>query len=128
MVILKRRGIYEIAIKAGVPILCSYTFGTTKAFSASWGGKNSLLPKLSRMARTSLFIFWGRFGLPVPRRVAITTVMGVPIHTRPSAADDPTTMDAEIQRLQSLVLETYQEIFDKHKVAYGWKHKKLIFK
>ena len=126
--ILKRRGIYEIAIKAQVPIVCSYTFGTTKAFSASWGGKNSLLPKISRMLRTSLFIFWGRFGLPVPRRVAITTVWGVPIRTNPEARHDPAAMATEIERLQQLVLKCYTDMFDKHKVAYGWKHKKLVFK
>eukprot|EP00658_Telonema_sp_P-2_P023159 TRINITY_DN19272_c0_g1_i5.p2 TRINITY_DN19272_c0_g1~~TRINITY_DN19272_c0_g1_i5.p2 ORF type:complete len:176 (-),score=40.77 TRINITY_DN19272_c0_g1_i5:258-785(-) len=135
LVILERRGIYKVAIEAGVPIMCSWTFGTTQTFSASWGGKGSLLPELSRMFRTSLFVFWGRFGLPIPMRVPLTTVFGYPIPCKqmsePKKDADPASRrawDQEIERLQEEVLATYTNLFNKHKEAYGCKHKKLVFK
>lgn len=120
----KRRGIYEIAIRAGVPLFCSYTFGTTDAFDAYWGSKGSFLPTLSRKLRTSLFVFWGRFGLPIPKRVAITTVWAEQIPV--VQCDVPT--DEQISELQQKTLQAYRVMFELHKVSYGWKHKALIIK
>ena len=37
------------------------------------------MESLSRQAQTSVFIYWGRFGLPIPRRVNITMLFGAPI-------------------------------------------------
>ena len=80
--------------------------------------------RVSRMLRTSLFLFWGRWGLPIPHRIAITTVVGTPLHV--SKTDSPT--EEQINELKERVLAEFQRIFEAHKSAYGWGHKKLVFK
>jgi hypothetical protein len=48
---IPRRGVFEIAIRSGRPLYCSYTFGTSKCFSA-WFDKQGLLSSISRSMRT----------------------------------------------------------------------------
>jgi 2-acylglycerol O-acyltransferase 2 len=123
LITLRRRGIYDIAIRSGKPLIVSYTFGATKAFSA-WFDKSGKLASISRLLRVSLFYFWGRWGLPVPRRTPITTVFATPIPVK--QCDSPT--EEQIEELRSQSLEDYRRIFDLHKKAYGWPDKQLVFK
>eukprot|EP00965_Chrysotila_dentata_P211065 6186267-Pleurochrysis_carterae.AAC.2 len=46
------------------------------------------MESLSRKAQTSIFFYWGRFGLPLPRRVNITMLFGRPIKV--DKVDQPT--------------------------------------
>eukprot|EP00299_Pterocystis_sp_00344_P009590 c4082_g1_i1.p1 GENE.c4082_g1_i1~~c4082_g1_i1.p1 ORF type:complete len:360 (+),score=62.45 c4082_g1_i1:36-1115(+) len=123
LVILNRKGIYEISLVSGTPIICTYTFGTTAAFDA-WYDQKGSLQRISRLIRTSLFLFWGRCYLPIPYRVAITTVVGRPVMIEKVSNPTPEQIDA----LRERVLAEFQRIFETHKHAYGWGKKKLVFK
>ena len=52
--------------------------------------------------------------------------MGKPIPTHSIKSEDP---DQEtIERIQTLLLDEMQEIFDRYKGLYGWDEKQLIIK
>jgi hypothetical protein len=69
-----------------------------------------------------MIVFWGRFGLPVPYRVPIVGAMGKAIHVPLKA--EPT--DAEVEEVHQKLLAAMVQLFDEHKEAYGWGHKKLV--
>ena len=53
-------------------------------------------------------------------------IMGKPIPTHSIKSEDP---DQEtIERIQTLLLDEMQEIFDRYKGLYGWDEKQLIIK
>lgn len=70
----------------------------------------------------ALIIFWGRFGLPIPYRVPIVGAMAKPIAV--PKKEDPTP--EEIERVHQQLMDAMVELFDQHKEAYGWGHKKLV--
>ncbi|KAK9908698.1 hypothetical protein WJX75_001591 [Coccomyxa subellipsoidea] len=83
----QRKGFVRVAIQAGADILPVYHIGNSQMFSF-WGPKS-----LSRWLRVSVGIFWGRFGLPLPRRHDIISLLGRPIPVR--QADHPTAEEVD---------------------------------
>ena len=84
-----------------------------------------LLKKLSYVMGASLTPFFGRFGwfLGPPRRIPVTVALGNPVKC-PQVAD-PT--HEEIDKYHQQLLDSYSELFETHKEAYGWSHKSLKF-
>ena len=74
--------------------------------------------------RISFFVFWGRWFLPIPRRIPITGIMGMPIEVEKK--DDPS--NEEIDEVHGELLKRMRNLFDTHKNAYGWQEKELIIK
>ena len=69
-----------------------------------------------------MIIFWGRFGFPIPYRIPIVGAMSKPIHVEKK--ENPS--EEEVERVHNELMAAMVELFDKHKGAYGWGHKKLI--
>lgn len=124
VIILKpRAGYVKLALTTGTPIVPFYVFGNTVTFYSfmdPWG----ILQGISRRLRVAITIGWGRFGLPIPIRVPIAIIMGEPILVEKN--DNPSF--AEIEELKQTAINAVQDLFDKHKAAYGWSHKTLIIK
>ncbi|CAB9514222.1 Diacylglycerol O-acyltransferase 2-like protein 6 [Seminavis robusta] len=120
----KRKGIVKIALKAGVPIIPVYAFGHTAAYSVLVD-PFGILEHLSNSLNTSLTPFFGRWGwlLGPPRRVPVTVCLGNPVHC--PKTESPT--QEQINEYHAKLLEGYQQVFDQHKTAYGWKDKTLEF-
>ena len=119
-----RKGIIKIALKAGVSIVPVYGFGHTAAYTVLVD-PFGILERLSNALQTSLTPFWGRWGwlLGPPRRVPITVCLGNPVQC--PQVDNPT--QEQIDKYHSQLLRHYEEVFDQHKGAYGWKNKTLKF-
>ena len=117
-----RKGIAKLALRTGHPILPAYSVGNTAAFSA-WFDPYGLLERISRAAQASFFVYWGRFFLPIPRRANITMLIGKPILVEKVA--EPT--DAQVDEVHQRLLKEMEELFNTHKAALGWGHKKIIF-
>jgi Diacylglycerol acyltransferase len=122
--IRQRKGIVKIALKAGVPLVPVYGFGHTSLWTIlvdPWG----ILQYLSKVLGISLVPFFGRFGwfLGPPRRIAVAVCLGEPVIC--PRMDNPT--QDEIEKYHEQLLLAYQELFEKHKAAYGWQHKTLKF-
>lgn len=123
-VIRKRKGIVKIALKAGAPLVPVFGFGHTalwKVVVDPFG----LLKKLSHMMGASLTPFFGRWGwfLGPPKRIPVTVCLGEPVKV-PQVAE-PT--QEQIDKYHQQLLDSYKELFETHKAAYGWKYKTLKF-
>jgi 1-acyl-sn-glycerol-3-phosphate acyltransferase len=130
-IVLKQRiGLIKLAIRTGADLVPCYLFGNTKLLGC-WAGEGipqgrTVLEWISRKVGFALIIIYGRFGLPIPRRVPILGVMGKPIPTHHIMCEDPTKEQVEI--IQTLLLDEMQDIFERYKGLYGWDEKHLIIK
>lgn len=117
-----RKGIVKIALRAGAPIVPVYGFGHTSLYTVVVD-PFGILQSISLALETSLTPFFGRFGwfLGPPPRCPVAVCMGEPIMC--PQIDEPTAED--ITKYHQLMLDSYQQLFDKHKAAYGWEHKSL---
>ena len=82
-----------------------------------------LLEQLSSMIRASIVVFYGVWGLPIPYRQKLLYVIGNPIH-----APSTTTIsnpELAVDAMHQQFCAELQRIFDRHKEAYGWRHKTL---
>jgi len=123
VVMLKsRKGLAKLALRTGTPIVPAYSIGNSRAYTAifdPWG----ILEKLSRKAQMSIFLYYGRLFLPIPRRVCITMLIGHPIMVE--KVENPT--DAQVSALHERYLREIKILFDHHKASLGWGHKELIY-
>lgn len=128
-ILLKERiGMIKLAIRTGASLVPVYEFGNTHALSC-WAGEGidglrGLLENVSRKVGFALIVIYGRFGLPIPYRVPILSVMGKPIAV--TKCEDPT--DAQIFEIQAILLEEMQSLFERYKDLYGWHDTDLIIK
>ena len=128
MTVRQRKGFVKIALETGVPIVPCYCFGNTQIFdtphAATSGATDTALARLSRYLRTSLVVFWGRFGLPIPFRVPLLTVIGRPIPCPKVDAPSPEL----VNEYHDLYLRETKRIYDKYRNCYGWDDRPLVFK
>jgi len=118
-----RKGLAKLALRTGAAIIPAYSLGNTAAFSA-WFDRWGLMERASRKLHASLFLYWGRFYLPIPHRTPITMLVGDPVLI-PNKVENPT--QAQIDQVHQLLLDRIEEVFDAHKGALGWGHKKIKF-
>lgn len=121
-----RKGIIKIALTTGASVVPVFGFG----HSGLWRiivDPFGLLQKLSIHLNLAIAPFLGRpcgllpFGPPyrIPVLTAIGDVIPVP------KLDEPTV--EQINAYHSKLLEGFTQVFETHKAAYGWPHKKLEF-
>jgi 1-acyl-sn-glycerol-3-phosphate acyltransferase len=122
--VLNRKAIVAIALKAGVPLVPVYSFGHSELWTIitdSFG----IMERLSILIDLSIVPFVGRMLLPFgpPRRRAVLVAVGEPIQCPRIEKPSRELVDEYHGKL----LERYAELFEQHKVAYGWESKKLRF-
>jgi hypothetical protein len=121
LIIHSRKGFVALALETGTQIVPCYSFGNTQIF---YSGSTSWLEKLSRSLRMSIILFWGRWGLPVPMKEPIFTVIGTPIQC--PRVDNPSK--ELIQAYHQLYMNEIRRLFETYKNAYGWEKRRLVFK
>jgi 2-acylglycerol O-acyltransferase 2 len=120
-----RKGLAKLCLKNGIAIVPAYSLGNTTAYDCWFDKKTGFLEKLSRKSQTSLFLYWGRFFLPIPYRTNITMLFGAPIKVDKMDADKITQRD--IDELHAKLLHSIETLFDEHKAALGWGHRNIRF-
>jgi 2-acylglycerol O-acyltransferase 2 len=118
----RKKGLARLALRTGTAVLPAYSFGNTQVLSC-WYDRLGLLEALSRKVQASLFVYWGRWGLPIPRRAQITMVVGRLIEVE--QCDAPT--EQQIDELHERILDEMRVHFDRHKAALGWGDRELKF-
>jgi len=88
-----------------------------------WYDPFGFMEALSRKLKVSLFVPYGRFGLPIPFRCNITMTYADPISVEKVAEPSQQQVDELHQRL----LASWSELFESHKVPLGQSHKTLNF-
>jgi len=117
-----RRGLARHCLRHGTNIVPAYSFGNTQVFGA-WWDPFGIMEWCSRKAKVSIFFYWGRLFLPIPRRAQITMTIGKPIIVEKVA--NPTV--EQIEALHDQLLQGIQDAFELHKHALGWGDKDLVF-
>ena len=118
----ERKGLAKHALRTGTPILPAYSIGNTAVYGA-WFDRWGVMEALSRRAQAALFLYWGRFCLPLPRRVNITMLFGSPLHV--DKVEQPS--QEQVDALHAQLLLAIATLFDRHKHALGWGHKTMRF-
>eukprot|EP00440_Ansanella_granifera_P041720 gb/GFBE01045235.1/.p1 GENE.gb/GFBE01045235.1/~~gb/GFBE01045235.1/.p1 ORF type:complete len:349 (+),score=46.12 gb/GFBE01045235.1/:1-1047(+) len=116
----QRKGFIKLALRSGADVIPIYMFGNTTVLSAlTWGP----LASLSRTLGVSVTVFWGRFGLPLPKPVQITYARGRPLGM--PHIENPTNED--IEKWHAVYCQKLKELFDAYKGRNpDYKHKELI--
>jgi len=117
-----KKGVARLALKTGTNVLPAYSYGNTAAFSC-WYDRWGILESVSRKAQASLFLYWGRGFLPIPRRVQITMAFGKVIEV--AKVENPS--EEEVDQLHQKILSATKEMFDLHKHSLGWGDKEMQF-
>jgi len=105
----RRRGFVKAAIQAGTPLVPVYHLGASQLLSFSGNGG------LSRKWRLTVACYWGRAGLPLPRRHDIISLVGKPIPVVQCDAPDQAAIDALHARFTAALVS----LFDQHKHLLG---------
>lgn len=114
--LLRRRGFVRIAIQSGTDIVPVYHLGQSQLLTFRG------LCSVSRRCRITLGVFWGRFGLPLPRKQPIVTLSGQPIAV--VQQDDPSR--EYVDAVHAQVVEAVQQLYNKHRhVLPGWESRDL---
>ncbi|CAM9612232.1 unnamed protein product [Ectocarpus sp. 4 AP-2014] len=82
-----RMGFVKLALRNGVPLVPAYVFGANDTFRTSNFLRKARLTIVQSL-RIALPLFWGRFGLPIPREVPIRVVFGAPLSFTRSGGSD----------------------------------------
>lgn len=116
----QRKGFIKLALRQGADVIPVYLFGNTTVLSALTAGP---LAALSRKLGVSVTLFWGRFGLPLPKCVRITYARGRPLGL-PHIAE-PT--NEEVDLWHARYCEQLVQLFDRYKTTNpDYAHKQLF--
>lgn len=82
-------------------------------------------------------MFWGRFGLPIPREVPIRVVFGAPLSFTPSSgkAGEPgaagagglrEVSDEDVRKAHGEYVSALRKLFDDNKARFGYADRELV--
>lgn len=116
----KKRGLVRLGLEEGATFVAGWFAGTTDCFNIVQDGFG-IMQWVSRRLGLSLFLFHGRWGLPIPRRSPTTLIVKT---TTLEKVESPTEEQVEVAHQQvygGLVKE-----FDELKHYIGLSDRKLI--
>lgn len=119
----KRMGLAKLSIRNNIPVVPAYSMGNTAVYS-SWYDSLGIMEGLSRKLQTSIFVFWGRWGLPIPKRANITMLLAKPIWPK-EVVDNPSK--EQVESMHQRILDGIVEAFNLHKGCCGWKERQIVF-
>ena len=125
----ERYGVIKLAIRTGSDLIPCYVFGNTQHLSFYAGesiGLRGLVERLSRSLGVACVMIFGRYGLPIPRRVPVLGVVGNPIPTKHLQKENPTQEEVDV--IQGKLITEMNKLFDRYKTIYGWEDKTLLIK
>ncbi len=120
LVIGKRRGLMRLCLAEGAQVHAAFFFGTSDLLTVvqdPWG----LMETLSRKMRAGVMGFYGRWFLPIPRRVALSVCVA-PVRTTKTAS--PSIEDVE--RLHQEVYGRLKAVYDAQKAFAGYSDRELV--
>jgi 2-acylglycerol O-acyltransferase 2 len=104
--------------RAQVPV---YHFGNSLLLS--FGPR--CLQRLGRRCRVSLGLLSGAWHLPIPRRVALHMAVGAPVAVSKTPRSDPAFAEV-VDETHARFVAALQELYDRHRGAYGWAGRPLV--
>lgn len=121
-VVGRRRGFVRIAVEEGAAVVPVVVLGASKLMTLLPFSR--LLQPLARMLRASILLFYGRWGLPVPRSQRLLYAVGPPIWP-PPVGPDGAAAEAAVEAVHAQFVAELKRLFDKYKAGYGWAGRRL---
>ena len=120
----KRKGIFQLAIRHGTPMMPAFSFGETYLMD------NVDFPLVQNWFKDHVgiplpFIPRGRWGIPMPRRNPVTVAFGDCILPPCGKKDNPTT--EEVLEFQKVYFEELERVFEDNKCKAGHDYHCLEF-
>jgi len=110
-----KKGIAKLALEQGIDVNIVHWLGNSDVL-VPLVDPFGIMKGLSRKLKMSVFLFTGRFLLPIPTRAPILMAFGVPVVV-PRKIEKPT--QAQIDELHGRICEAHKRAFDAVKRAYG---------
>ena len=117
-----RKGFVRLALENGTTLVPVFCFGASHIFSRVV--LPSIVEKLSRYLRTSIVLFFGKGGLPIPYETPLTYALGEHIVLERS----PSPSAEEVDWVHNTFKKALVDTFDAHKRTAGWGHKVLVLR
>ena len=120
LVIGKRRGLMRLCLEEGAQVHAAFFFGTSDLLTVvqdPW----DLMETLSRKMRAGVMGFYGRWFLPIPRRVALSVCVA-PVRTTKTASPSA----ADVERLHEQVYDRLKAVYDAQKAFAGYGDRELV--
>ena len=119
LLIGRKRGLMRICTEEGATCCAAWCFGTTDILSVvqdPWG----LLESISRRMKAALLGYYGRWGLPIPRRMAVSILLNA---VKAEKIANPTA--EQVEKLHREVYDGLQCAYDKQKAYAGYPDRTL---
>eukprot|EP01090_Pellita_catalonica_P007977 TRINITY_DN18600_c0_g1_i1.p1 TRINITY_DN18600_c0_g1~~TRINITY_DN18600_c0_g1_i1.p1 ORF type:complete len:320 (-),score=36.46 TRINITY_DN18600_c0_g1_i1:103-1062(-) len=120
--IKKRKGFIKFALQTGLDLIPVYQFGNTQILDRL-SSKVGLFTWLSRKFRASILIVLGRWYLPIPRKMPITSVYGEPIPVAKISSPSQEDIDKLHAKFQDDIVKLYETW---HTKIPGYENKELV--
>eukprot|EP00903_Cladosiphon_okamuranus_P009334 g8902.t1 len=141
----KRMGFVKLALRNGIPLVPAYVFGANDTFKTSTILRRTRLALVKNL-RVAFPLFWGRFGLPIPREVPTRVVFGAPLTFALGDGDGdgdgdgaPPSDDAkggagrlrevtdeELKKAHGEYVSALRRLFDDNKARFGYADRELV--
>lgn len=109
LILKQRKGFIKLALQVGADVVPLYFFGNTSVLSVL---TNPFLESISRKYQVSLTLFWGVWGLPIPRPHKILYVRGKPLEL----PHIPNPTNEDIDKWHEKYVSEIKRIFDTYKI------------
>lgn len=116
----KKRGLMRICLEEGAMIMGGWFSGTSDLFHIVVDPLG-IMEWISRKMQVSLFLFFGRWGLPIPRRISVTLCAHV-VQAEKKAA--PT--EEEVEALHQTVYGGMSRAFEEMRHFAGYPERRLV--
>ena len=122
LLIGKKRGLMRICAEEGATVLTAWCFGTSDLLTVVQD-PCGLLEYASRKLKAGFLGYYGRWGLPIPRRVATTISLSA---VKANKLDSPTA--EQVEELHQRVYGSLGRTYDAHKAYAGYPNRSLVVK
>ena len=119
----KKRGLMRIAVEEGVTVYAAWFFGTNELLTVVQD-PFQIMENLSRKLKTGIMGFYGRWGLPVPRRIPLTLIVAP---TKVSKIENPTPEQVDAVH-EEVYIKGLQRVYEEQKSYAGYPDRCLVIK
>ncbi|CAN0070092.1 unnamed protein product [Scytosiphon promiscuus] len=134
-----RMGFVKLALRNGVPLVPAYVFGANDTFRTSNVLRKTRLTIVKNL-RVAFPLFWGRFGLPIPREVPLRAVFGAPLEFKKKEGDGGgggdggnvvqgglrEVSDEDVRQAHAEYVLALRRLFDEKKGSFGYGDRELV--
>jgi len=114
-----RRGLMRLCMEEGATVLAAWFFGTTDMLTVVQD-PFGIMEYASRKMQAGMMVFYGRWGLPVPRRIPVSLCVAP---YKCDKVNNPTK--EEVEKVHAAVYGGLRRVYDEQKIYAGYPDRTL---